>query len=354
MRAIATSSAFLLIVLHGAAPALAFPASGNVDSQTTLNVRSGAGTDKPVVGTLTDDTAITVECQVWGQSVAGTQRSSPLWDRIGHGRYVADAFIAWAPVRPAVPWCAEGGPASASVAASPSLNVRSGPGVWHAELAQLPQGSPVEVTCQAWGGAVQENALWAQIGDGRFVSDVYVSWAPRKPWLPWCGQEPVVVAPGDTAAFIAAAVGPAQESRRATRVPASVTIAQAILESGWGRSTLTRDDHNYFGMKCFGGPGPVALGCRDYATHECSGTGCAPTSAQFRAYRNGTDSYLDHGRQLAAMSRYAEAMRHTADPNRFAREIHLAGYATSPTYADKLIDLMKQHDLYRYDLAQIG
>ena len=81
---------------------------------------------------------------------------------------------------------------------------------------------------------------------------------------------------------------------------------------------------------------------------------CWATSASFRAYRNDADSYVDHGKQLATLSRYAEAMRHTADPDRFAREIHLAGYATAATYADKLIDLMKQHDLYRHDLPQMG
>jgi flagellar protein FlgJ len=353
MPVLSASLAFFLILLHGAAPALAFPASGNVDSQTVLNVRSGAGTDKPIISTLPDDAAITVECQVWGQDIVGTQRRSHYWNRIGNGRYVADAFIAWAPTRPVVPWCAESGAAGAAVNAS-ALNVRSGPGFGHGVLTQLPSGVAVEVTCQAWGSAVEGNSVWAQVGDGRFVSDRYVAWAPRKPWLPWCGQEAVVVAPADTAAFIASAVRPAQESQRATRVPASVTIAQAILESGWGRSTLTRDDHNYFGMKCFGDPGPVALGCRDYATHECSGGDCWPTSASFRAYRSDADSYVDHGKQLATLSRYAEAMRHTADPDRFAREIHLAGYATAANYADKLIDLMKQHNLYRHDLAQMG
>ena len=49
-------------------------------------------------------------------------------------------------------------------------------------------------------------------------------------------------------------------------MPASVTIAQSILESGWGRSYLTRRDHSYFGIKCFGNAGTIALGCRSYAT----------------------------------------------------------------------------------------
>jgi hypothetical protein len=78
----------------------------------------------------------------------------------------------------------------------------------------------------------------------------------------------------------------------------------------------------------FGDPGQVGLGCRQYATHECSSRDCYPTHAMFRAYRDAADSYLDHGWQLSTLPRYAEAMKHTSDPDRFAREIHAAGYAT--------------------------
>jgi flagellar protein FlgJ len=191
-----------------------------------------------------------------------------------------------------------------------------------------------------------------QIGEGRYVSALYVGWSAGIPWIPWCGQEPPVAAHDGTAGFIASSIPAAQEGQRQYRVPSSVTIAQAILESGWGRSTLTRDDHNYFGMKCFGSPGPVAIGCRDYATHECSGADCWATHDDFRTYRSTSDSYVDHGRQLSSMSRYAEAMNHTDDPDRFAREVHAAGYATSSTYADKLIDLMRQYNLYQYDLPR--
>lgn len=353
MRGIAALLASLLILVHFANPAMAFEASSTIDSSTELNVRSGPGTDKPVVGTLNHQDAVTVVCKAWGEGIEGTQRVSPYWDRIGEGQYVADAFIAWSPSPPWVPWCGESGPVSASVSAS-ALNVRSGPGLGNAVLAVLNNATPVEVTCQAWGTSIDGNSAWDQIGDGRFVSDRYVAWSPERPWLPWCGQEPVTPAPPGTTAFIAGAVAAAQESQRATKVPASVTIAQAILESGWGRSTLTRDDHNYFGMKCFGDPGPVGLGCREYATHECAQRDCYPTRALFRAYRNATDSYVDHGKQLSTTARYAEAMKYTRDPDQFAREIHAAGYATSPTYADKLIQLMGRYELYQYDVPETG
>ena len=128
-----------------------------------------------------------------------------------------------------------------------------------------------------------------------------------------------------------------------------MTIAQSILESGWGRSGLTRRDHSYFGIKCFGTPGTIAVGCRTYATTECEGDRCFPTTAAFRAYRNAAGSFADHGNFLKVNSRYQNAFKYSTNPDQFAREIHKAGYATSPSYANDLIALMKQYNLYRYD-----
>jgi flagellum-specific peptidoglycan hydrolase FlgJ len=149
--------------------------------------------------------------------------------------------------------------------------------------------------------------------------------------------------------FIAAAVGPARASQREFKVPASVTLAQAILESGWGQSDLTRDDRNYFGMKCFGSPGRIAIGCHDYRTTECDPLTCWEIVDSFRVYRSATDSFRDHGRQLATLDRYAPAFAYTNDPDRFAAEIHKSGYATDPEYPTKLVALMTRYNLYRYD-----
>jgi flagellar protein FlgJ len=151
------------------------------------------------------------------------------------------------------------------------------------------------------------------------------------------------------ASFVGASIGPARRSLRDYRVPVSVSIAQAILESGWGRSALAVNDHNYFGIKCFGTPGPIAIGCRSYPTRECDARGCHPTTAQFRVYRSETDSFRDHGRFLANGRRYAAAFRYTADPARFTAEIHRAGYATDPAYTQKLLRLIAVYKLYRYD-----
>jgi uncharacterized protein YraI len=319
-----------------------------------LNVRSDAATDRPILRRAPNGATLTVVCQVYGVSVTGPVRTSAMWDRLSAGGVVSDAYVRWPGNRPSLPWCGEP-PVNAGVASVSApggeLNVRSGPGTGHSILTRLANGTGVSIACKVWGESINGNAVWNQIGTGRYVTDAYLRWSPSRPRYPWCGQAaPTVPAPNATA-FLARVAAPARASAAATKVPASVTIAQAILESGWGRSWLTRLDHSYFGMKCFGGPGLVAAGCTSYATHECDGGSCYSTRAQFRAYRQPTDSFVDHGKQLAALSIYRTAMRYTSDPDRFAHEIHNAGYATSPTYANDLIALMRQFDLYKYDRA---
>jgi flagellar protein FlgJ len=145
--------------------------------------------------------------------------------------------------------------------------------------------------------------------------------------------------------------GPAAvPSRDEYGVPASVTVAQAILESRWGKSKLATESNNYFGIKCHGGKaGGLATGCRTYRTRECDSDGCHYVDAQFRVYASMADSFRDHAVFLRNNPRYAEAFRHTDDPERFARELQRAGYATDPHYADSLIKLIRRYHLERYD-----
>ena len=136
----------------------------------------------------------------------------------------------------------------------------------------------------------------------------------------------------------------------ALRNRAKVTIAQAILESGWGRSGLTKNDRNFFGIKCFNNVhGPIANGCHTYATYECLPV-CAPTTASFRTYASALDSFRDHGRFLFVNSRYLPAFAYTRDANQFLYQIWKAGYATSPTYYTNVKALMVRYNLYQYDL----
>ncbi|GIJ50847.1 glucosaminidase [Virgisporangium aliadipatigenens] len=152
------------------------------------------------------------------------------------------------------------------------------------------------------------------------------------------------------AAFLTMAVDPARTTRDQYRVPASVTLAQAILESGWGRSRLSTTDRNYFGKKCHGGePGPIAAGCHLYPTRECTASVCVTITAAFRVYLSVTDSFRDHGFQLSTLPRYAGAFRYTRQPDLFAAEVHRSGYATDPNYTTKLVGIMKKYDLYRFD-----
>ncbi|WP_436493117.1 glucosaminidase domain-containing protein [Actinokineospora sp. HUAS TT18] len=131
-------------------------------------------------------------------------------------------------------------------------------------------------------------------------------------------------------------------------IPASVAAAQSILESAWGRSRLAVDDNNYFGFKCkTTGHGPIAIGCREYPTTECTPE-CLPAVAVFRVYASMTDSFRDYGRHLTTSPYYAAALPLAADPDAFITEV-AKRYATDPEYAAKVIRLMKTYDLYRLD-----
>lgn len=140
----------------------------------------------------------------------------------------------------------------------------------------------------------------------------------------------------------------AQASQREYGVPASVTLAQFILESAWG--TRHMNAHNYFGMK-FSERRHKAYVTRP--TREFSKErGWYTTTAKFASFDNPEESFKDHARLFAEYRRYSVAMYHKGDPNRFAEEIARAGYATDPKYADKLKTLMKTYDLYGYDVKE--
>ncbi len=144
--------------------------------------------------------------------------------------------------------------------------------------------------------------------------------------------------------------GPAAQAVMAEYgVPASVGTAQSILESNWGRSSLSQNDKNYFGFKCTSAsnPGPIAIGCHNYPTQECTPT-CHTVNAYFRVYASMKDSFRDYGRLLSTSSLYAPAFQYVDNPDQFAREI-ARHYATDPDYANKVIGLMQTWNLYRFN-----
>jgi flagellum-specific peptidoglycan hydrolase FlgJ len=146
-------------------------------------------------------------------------------------------------------------------------------------------------------------------------------------------------------AFIDAVAPGAIAAQRRYGVPASVTIAQAIDESGWGQSTLASQDHNLFGIKGTGPAGSVSLPTQEYQNGQL-----VTSTSSFRAYNNTAESIDDHGRLLATSGYYRKSMADRRNPDAFARS--LTGiYATDPSYGTKLITLMQHYDLYRYDAA---
>ncbi len=153
-------------------------------------------------------------------------------------------------------------------------------------------------------------------------------------------------------AFLAKAAHPAQAGQQDYQVPASVALGQAILESSWGESSLTKEGHAFFGIKCTpgGDNGPLTSRCLRKVTRECRPDGtCFNVTAYFRGYRSDADSFKDHGLLLRSKSRYAPAFRYRTHPDQFIREVAKAGYATDPSYASKIITLMRTYNLYRYD-----
>ena len=122
-------------------------------------------------------------------------------------------------------------------------------------------------------------------------------------------------------------------------IPASITLAQGLLESGAGRSELARKSNNHFGIKCGRSWDGRTVRHNDDAPNEC-----------FRAYRHAKDSYRDHSKFLRTGARYAFLFRlKITDYKGWARGLKKAGYATDPRYADRLINIIELYDLDRYD-----
>lgn len=122
-------------------------------------------------------------------------------------------------------------------------------------------------------------------------------------------------------------------------VPASITLAQGALESGDGNSRLARQANNHFGIKCHNDWKGKKIFHDDDAKDEC-----------FRKYDSAEESYRDHSDYLRNKERYAFLFTLDSDDYKeWARGLKKAGYATSPTYAEALIKIIEEHELYRYD-----
>ena len=121
-------------------------------------------------------------------------------------------------------------------------------------------------------------------------------------------------------------------------IPASITLAQAILESASGNSELAVKGKNHFGIKCHGWKGKEMY-LDDDKKNEC-----------FRVYKSAEESYLDHSEFLTKYNRYAFLFEYDADDYKsWAKGLKKAGYATNPKYPQLLIDLIEDMGLDKYD-----
>lgn len=126
------------------------------------------------------------------------------------------------------------------------------------------------------------------------------------------------------------------------KIPASITLAQGLLESGAGKSSLARKSNNHFGIKCGGRWKGKSVRYDDDAPREC-----------FRAYSSVRESYIDHSKFLVSGPRYAFLFRlDITDYKGWARGLKKAGYATDPSYANRLIQIIEDYSLYKYDVKE--
>ena len=128
------------------------------------------------------------------------------------------------------------------------------------------------------------------------------------------------------------------------KIPASITLAQGILESGAGNSALAREAKNHFGIKCHKGWEGDTYYMDDDEKNEC-----------FRKYDNVEESFRDHSEFLCGRTRYAALFElDITDYEGWAKGLKAAGYATNPKYAQLLIDRINLYDLAQYDQIALG
>ena len=136
----------------------------------------------------------------------------------------------------------------------------------------------------------------------------------------------------------------AKENMRRHGIPASIILAQGILESGAGRGTLCISANNHFGIKCHNDWKGESVYHDDDSEQEC-----------FRKYAKPSESYDDHAIFLTTRGRYAALFKlPKGDYVAWAKGLRAAGYATDPKYPEKLIGLIERYELHKYDEEVLG
>lgn len=146
-------------------------------------------------------------------------------------------------------------------------------------------------------------------------------------------------------AWLKSMVAPAQMAQRKYGVPASVTLAQCILESAWGKSQLARRCKNYFGIKAVQGDA-----YEQFTTREVVSGRSVAELARFAKYPSAIESFEAHGHLLATAARYSLAMEFAHSAAAFCAGLQVGGYSTEPNYAHELMALIDQYKLEQYDV----
>ena len=149
-------------------------------------------------------------------------------------------------------------------------------------------------------------------------------------------------------AFIQSVAPGAIQGWNEYKVLPSITVAQAIVESGWGRSTLSTQAHNLFGIKGSYNGNSVVM-----RTREVYGVRSVYVNANFRAYANNSESVTDHGRFLNVNSRYSNLLGDTNYVS-VANKLQQDGYATDPSYANTLIRFVQTYNLNQLDAVALS
>jgi flagellar rod assembly protein/muramidase FlgJ len=144
-------------------------------------------------------------------------------------------------------------------------------------------------------------------------------------------------------AFLAQHAQAAQQAQATSGIPATFMVAQAALETGWGKHEIRFEDgrtsHNLFGIRAGGNwKGPVA----EVWTTEFVNGSAQKVRGQFRAYGSYEESFNDYARLISQNPRYAPAMRQLDNPQAFASALQQAGYATAPNYASVLGSMIEK------------
>ena len=146
----------------------------------------------------------------------------------------------------------------------------------------------------------------------------------------------------DRQGFIETYAAMAADEMLRAGIPASITLAQAILESNWGQGKVAIEGNNFFGIKCYNGWGGQCMQAMDDEVNP----------SDFRFYNNVGESFRDHSEFLKTNTRYQPLFEiSVTDYRKWAYGLKLCGYATDNEYAEKLIRLIEEHALFLYDYA---